>query len=100
VLQAALLEFPEAHGRAGLVALHGVEGWETTEEAWLRTLQSEVPERSGYDVIRRATLFAIGDRVGELGVRVRAEEVVADTGHIAGEAHGDWGNPAWCEHSV
>ena len=98
VLQATLLEFPEAHGRAGLAALHGVDGWETTEEAWLRALQSEVPDRSGYDVFRRAALFAIADAAEAFGLRVRAEEVVADTGHIAGEAHGEWENVAWCEH--
>ena len=98
VLQAALLEFAEAHGRAGLAALHGVEGWETAEEAWLRALQSEVPDRSGYDVIRRAALFAAPDAVEGSGLRVHAEEVVADAGRIVGEAHGEWEQTGWCEH--
>jgi hypothetical protein len=98
VLRATLLEFSEAYRRVGMAALHGVEGWETAEEAWLVALQSEVPDRSGHDVFRRATLFAVGDRIENLGVWVRAKELVADAGHIAGEGHGDWENTDWCEH--
>jgi len=98
ILQANLLEFSEAHARRELSALHGLEGWETTEEAWLASLQSEVPGRSGYDVVRRATLYSARDPLKELGTQFAANEVVADTGHIVGEAHGDWETKDRCEH--
>lgn len=99
LLQATLLEFSEAHTRGGFSALHGRDGWETTEAAWLRSLQSEVPDRSGYDVVRRAALLTMGDPTAHgIDVAFRAEEVVADTGHIVGELHGAWDNPDWCEH--
>lgn len=100
LLRATLVEFAEGFARWGFGNLQGLEGWETTEEAWLESLQSEVPDRSGYDVVKRATLFAVGGRLPPSVdlPSVRAEDVVADTGHIAGEAHGQWENPAWCEH--
>lgn len=98
-LVATLLEFSESHARSGFSALHGVEGWETTEDAWFRCLQSEVPSRSGYDVVRRATLLAVGEPLrAASGVMYRAADAVADVGHIVGEAHGSWDNPDWCEH--
>ena len=101
LLRATLLEFSEAYGRKGFSELHGVEGWETTEAAWLRSLQSDVTFRSEYDVVRRAVLFAVGEALRDAHhVPARTEDVVADTGHIAGEAHGEWGNRNWCEHSV
>lgn len=100
LLRATLIEFAEGFTRWGFGNLQGLEGWETTEEAWFESLQSEVPDRSAYDVVKRATLFAIGERLPP-GLDVptsRAEGMVADTGHIAGEVHGQWENPAWCEH--
>lgn len=101
LLRASLLEFSEAYGRGGFSELHGAGGWETTEEAWLRSLQSEVPKRSGHDVVRRAAVYAVGPAVesrlpGE--VRIEREGIVADTGHVIGETHGDWENREWCEH--
>lgn len=99
LLQATLLEFPEAHARGGFSALQGREGWETTEAAWLRSLQPEIADRSACDIVRRAALFAVGDaNVHGIDVAFRAEEVVADTGHIVGELHGAWENPDRCEH--
>ncbi len=100
LLRAALIEFSEGFARWSFGTLQGLEGWETTEEAWLESLQSEVPDRSPYDVVKRAALFAVGERLPpSIDIpRVRPEEVVADTGHIAGEVHGQWENPAWCEH--
>lgn len=102
LLRAALIEFSEGFARWSFANLQGLEGWETTEEAWFESLQSEVPDRSQLDVVKRATLFAVGERLpGNLDIpRIRPEEVVADTGHIAGEVHGRWENPAWCEHRV
>lgn len=102
LLRAALIEFAEGFARWGFANLQGLEGWETTEEAWFESIQSEVPDRSRYDVVRRATLFAVGERLPpSVDIpRARAEEVVADTGHIAGEVHGQWENPAWCEHRM
>jgi hypothetical protein len=99
-LRATLLEFSEAYVRGEFAGLHGSTGWETTEAAWYQSLQSEVPDRSGYDVVRRATLYAIGEQVSTKlpDIRSRREDVVADTGHIVGEAHGDWENKGWCEH--
>jgi len=89
LLRATLLEFPDAYARGRFAALQGAQGWETTEDAWLRALQSEVPTKSGVDVVRRAASYAVGgdDR-----------HPVADTGHIVGEAHGEWENRDWCEH--
>ena len=100
LLRATLVEFAEGYARWDLGGLQGMEGWETTEAAWLESLASEVPVRSGMDVMRRATLFAVGEHLSpSLGVPgARSPEVVADTGHIAGEAHGHWENLAWCEH--
>ena len=97
LLRAALLEFSESYARLGLSDLRGVESWEATEDAWVRSLASEVPLRSQDDVVRRAALFAIPAGLsGEGGVR--HEAVVADTGHIVGEGHGKWENAEWCEH--
>ena len=98
LLRVALWEFPEAHGRTHVVGLHGAEGWEMTEAAWIRSLQSEVPERSREDVVRRAARYSVGDALSMLSVRSPESGVVADTGHIAGESHGEWENPDWCEH--
>jgi hypothetical protein len=101
LLQATLLEFSESYSRLSLSDLRGAESWEGTEDAWVRSLQSEVPQRSGDDVVRRAALFAMADEVrsGLVGEgRLPSEGVAADTGHIAGEAHGEWENSDWCEH--
>ncbi len=102
LLRAVLLEFSEAYARGDFASLRGAEGWETLEPAWHQSLQSEVSDRSGYDVVRRATLFAVGGPLAGRYVefRGRHEEIVADTGHIVGEAHGDWENKAWCEHRI
>ncbi|MBI4417041.1 MAG: hypothetical protein HY557_08660 [Euryarchaeota archaeon] len=99
---ATLFEFVEAYGRHGFGSLHGAQGWETTETAWLAALQSEVSPKSGYGVVRRATLFAIGESNWNLVADrpLSREEIVADTGHIVGESHGEWSNPTWCEHGT
>ena len=88
LLRASLLEFSEAYTRGRFQELHGMAGWETTEVAWLRSLQSEVPGTSAFDVVRRAATSVLRGEDGS----------VADTGHVAGEAHGEWENPRWCEH--
>ena len=97
----ALLEFPETYARLGPSELRGAEGWETTEAAWFRALQSEVPERSAIDAVRRAALYAAGEAIASGrhgGTSALAQDPVADTGHIAGEAGGEWENRGWCEH--
>ena len=101
LLRATFLEFADAYGHSSFGDLHGVDGWETSDAAWLRSLQSEVPDRSGSHIFHRAALYSVGEMLqakftGE--VQAHAEDVVADTGHIAGEAHGDWENTTWCEH--
>jgi hypothetical protein len=102
LLEAAIFEYSDAFERNGFDALRGLEGWETTSEAWLRAVQSEVPQRSPHDVVRRAVLYSVGERVAPVldSFRVGRAGVVADTGHIVGEGHGDWENRAWCEHRV
>src|SRR2546428_8123194 len=70
LLRATLLEFSESYSRLGLSGLHGAESWEATEDAWLRSVQSEVPPRSEYDVVRRATLFSVA-QLNALGGRGR-----------------------------
>ena len=101
LLRTTLLEFAEMHGRGEFASLQGVEGWETTDGAWHRSLQSEVPQRSALDVVQRAALYSVGERGsrGE-GAGRRIAGVVADTGHILGEAHGEWENREWCEHRL
>jgi hypothetical protein len=100
LLQATFFEFSEGHERGEFAALQTTPAWETTEVAWYASLESEVPQRSPADVMKRAAMFALapegawpgGDPV------LSIEEIVADSGHIAGEAHGEWKNPGWCEH--
>ena len=96
LLRASLLEFQESYSRLSLSELRGGESWEATEDAWARSLASEVPARSEDDVVRRAALFAIPEGVSG-AARVRSE-AIADTGHIVGEGHGAWENAEWCEH--
>src|SRR5436309_3284741 len=100
LLRATFLEFLDWHARGEFAALQTVPAWETTEAAWYSSLESEVSERSPADVIKRATMFALapsGEWPGGDPV-LSVEETVADTGHIVGEAHGEWKNPRWCEH--
>src|SRR2546429_30265 len=100
LLRATFLEFADWHARGEFAALQTVPSWETTEAAWYSSLDSEVPERSPADVMKRATMFALAP-AGEWpggDPLLSVEETVADTGHIAGEAHGEWKNPRWCEH--
>lgn len=100
LFQATFLEFSEWHARGEFASLEGVQGWETTEGAWYASLESEVPGLSPIDVMKRAALFALGTRTEWPGADPvpLVEEAVADTGHIVGEAHGEWRNPRWCEH--
>jgi len=100
LLDATLLDFSEWHGRGEFEALQGVQGWETTDAAWYASLESEVPALSPLDVVKRAAMFALAagaDWPGGEPVPLIAG-VVADTGHIDGERHGEWQNPGWCEH--
>lgn len=100
LLQATFFDFSEWHGRGEFATLQEAQGWETTDAAWYSSLESEVPLRSPLNVVKRAAMFALasaGDWPG--GDPIPAVEgVVADTGHIVGEAHGEWANPEWCEH--
>ena len=100
LLRATLLDFSEWHGRGEFADVHGEKGWEVTEAAWHEALGSEVPQRSAMDIVRRAALYALQDVdvSGSDEVRVGVGPLVADTGHIVGEAHGDWENQEWCEH--
>jgi hypothetical protein len=100
LLQATFLEFSDWHARGEFTALQSPPAWETTEVAWYASLESEVPQLSPLDVMKRAATFALasgGDWPGGDPV-TPIEGAVADTGHIVGEAHGEWKNPIWCEH--
>jgi hypothetical protein len=100
LLQATFLEFSDWHARGEFAALQSPPAWETTEVAWYASLESEVPQLSALDVMKRAAAFALapgGDWPGGDPV-TPIEGAVADTGHIVGEAHGEWKNPIWCEH--
>jgi len=100
LVQATFLEFSEWHERGEFAALQTAPAWETTEAAWYSSLESEVPQRSPTDLMKRAAMFALapeGDWPGGDPV-LPVEEAVADTGYIVGEAHGEWKNPDWCEH--
>jgi hypothetical protein len=100
MLQATLFDFGEWHGRGEFLTLQDAGRWETTDAAWYASLESEVPRMSSLDVMRRAAMFALssaGEWPGGDAIPV-VPGVVADTGHIVGEAHGEWANPEWCEH--
>jgi hypothetical protein len=100
LVRATFFEFSEWHERGEFAALQTAPAWETTEAAWYSSLESEVAQRSPTDVMKRAAMFALaagGDWPGGDPV-LSVEEAVADTGHIVGEAHGEWKNPDWCEH--
>ncbi|ASJ03611.1 glycoside hydrolase [Thermococcus profundus] len=97
-----LLAFPQLYYDYDLYKLPGLEGWETTEKAWFKSLKSEVPN-SQYNVVTRAALYtgkeALPDEVKEaLGILYDFKGAVADTGHIPGEVHGNWERREWCEH--
>jgi hypothetical protein len=100
LLQATFVEFSDWHARGEFAALQAVPAWETTEAAWYSSLESEVPKLSPLDVMKRAAMFALapgGEWPGG-DPTPAVEGTVADTGHIVGEAHGEWSNPRWCEH--
>lgn len=100
-LQSHLLGFESVFHLYRLGSLSGLRGWETTEEAWLQALQSEVPAFSSYNVVQRAALFALeGEMPKELEGMVDYDpsQVVAATGHIVGEGHGHWAQRGYCEH--
>jgi hypothetical protein len=100
LLQATFVEFSDWHVRGEFAALQAVPAWETTEAAWYSSLESEVPKLSPLDVMKRAAMFALapgGEWPGG-DPTPAVEGTVADTGHIVGEAHGEWSNPRWCEH--
>jgi hypothetical protein len=99
LLQATFVEFSDWYSRGEFAALQAVPAWETTEAAWYSSLESEVPKLSPLDVMKRAAMFALAGEKWPGGDSVPSVEgSVADTGHIVGEAHGEWGNPRWCEH--
>jgi len=100
LLQATFLEFSDWHTRGEFALLQSAPAWETSETAWYASLESEVRQLSPLDVMKRAALFALapgGEWPGGEPVP-SVDGVVADTGHIVGEAHGEWTNPRWCEH--
>jgi len=100
LLQATFLEFSDWHTRGEFAAFQSVLAWETSETAWYASLESEVWQLSPLDVMKRAALFALAPRGEWPGGEPMPslDGVVADTGHIVGEAHGEWKNPRWCEH--
>ncbi len=97
-----LLAFPQLYYDYDLFRMKGLEGWETSEEAWFASLKSEVPN-SRYNVVTRAALYAAKEDLPR-DIRSAIEslydlkQAVADTGHIPGEVHGKWENKEWCEH--
>jgi hypothetical protein len=99
LLQATFVEFSDWNARGEFADLQAVPAWETTEAAWYSSLESEVPKLSPLDVMKRAAMFALAGEEWPGGDPTPAVEgTVADTGHIVGEAHGEWENPRWCEH--
>ena len=99
-----LLDFHEAYRYYQLPGLFGAYGWEVSEEAWHMAIQSEIPEKSSYDVVKRAALL-VASREGTpaaeralSGLNFDPAQVVADCGHIEGESHGRWANSAFCEN--
>lgn len=100
LLQATFFDFSEWHSRGEFATLQDPGRWETTDAAWYSALESEVPQKSPLDVLKRAAMFALAS-AGDWpeGDPIPAVPgVVADTGHIVGEGHGEWANPEWCEH--
>jgi hypothetical protein len=101
---ANLLEFQEAYRYYHLSGLFGAFGWEVSEDAWYMAVQSEIPERSTYNVVKRAALFVATREGTEAARRVLADstfdsaQVTAETGHIEGEHHGNWERPKFCEN--
>ncbi len=96
-----LLNFDRLYHLWNLSAMPSLEGWETSENAWVEALRPEVPN-SHYNVVTRAALY-VGKRDlrGELRNLIEPhdlDEAIADTGHVPGEAHGHWDNPEWCEN--
>src|SRR5881409_2138391 len=94
LLQATFLEFSDWHTRGEFAAFQSVLAWETSETAWYASLESEVWQLSPLDVMKRAALFALAPRGEWPGGEPMPslDGVVADTGHIVGEAHGEWKN--------
>ncbi|AIF70388.1 glycoside hydrolase [Palaeococcus pacificus DY20341] len=97
-----LLAFPQLYYDYEFFRLEGLEGWESTEEAWFASLKSLVPN-SRYNVVTRAALYVAQkdfprDIVSALEALYDFSQAVPDTGHIPGEFHGDWANKEWCEH--
>jgi len=104
LFQSNLVDFHEAYRYFRLDGLFGAFGWEVSEEAWHMAIQSEVPDRSTYDVVKRAALF-VASREGTgaasrimSSVRFDPAQAVADCGHIEGESHGRWETPGFCEN--
>lgn len=104
LFQTNLLDFHEAYRYYQLQGLFGAFGWEVSEDAWHMAIQSEIPQKSTYDIIKRAALF-VAAREGTAAagrilssIRFDPAQVVADCGHIEGESHGRWGNPGLCEN--
>jgi hypothetical protein len=104
LFQSNLLDFHETYRYYQLPGLFGAYGWEVSEEAWHMAIQSEIPDKSSYDIVKRAALFvasregtAAADRILS-GTRSDPAQVVADCGHIEGESHGKWANPEFCEN--
>ncbi|KUH32605.1 glycoside hydrolase [Thermococcus celericrescens] len=96
-----LLNFESLYHLWNLSAMPSMEGWETSEKAWLDALKPEVPG-SGYNVVTRAALYVgkrdLRDELRALIGHYNPDWAVADTGHIPGEVHGEWENREWCEH--
>jgi hypothetical protein len=99
-----LVGFHEVYRYYQLPGLFGAYGWEVTEEAWHMAVQSEIPGRSSYDVVKRAALFAALHEGTEAAGRILScerfdqSQVTAECGHIEGESHGRWAQQAFCEN--
>jgi len=105
LLLSDLVNFRDAYRYYNLGSLFGSLGWEVTEDAWHMATASEVLDKSGYDVVKRAALFVALRQNSDAASRALSEadfdpaQVVADCGHIEGERHGDWERPDYCENS-
>ncbi len=101
----AFVNFHNAYEMFYFDELSGLVGWETSTDAWVASIQSRVPERSTYNVVRRASLYVGLNDIPELLPTIETTEgkiilknIVADTAHILGEMHGDWKTKEYCEH--
>jgi|GEM_PF-555421 len=100
-----LINFHNAYEKYHFDELFGYVGWETSYDAWIASIQSRVPQRTTYNLVRRAALYVGMNDIPELiptidiiEGKILLKNITADTAHILGEMHGNWENKDFCEH--